>query len=124
MISTQYTNLSIPMNPGLITNNGSFINCRGTGTFQTIQMASASAITYCSGSSQSYNLYQNGFGYVCSIDSAVGTSFTASTYSGTVTQNTLNCPPTANGYPGCSIVFASSNSIASCQLTLRITILV
>jgi hypothetical protein len=61
---------------------------------------------------------------VLNIVSNIGSTITTSTTAGTVTENTGTCPPTANNYPGSIINFNSSVNIASCTLTMVITIII
>jgi hypothetical protein len=124
LTTASQTNLTIPMNYGQITTNGSLIFASGNGMYQPISMTSSNQITYCAGYSQQYSLNQTGFGYVLNIVSNIGSTITTSTTAGTVTENTGTCPPTSNDYPGSTINFNSSVAITSCALTMIINIIV
>jgi hypothetical protein len=124
LTTTSQTGLTFPMNFGAVGNNGSLIFASGNGMYQPISVTTQNLVTYCAGFQQDFTASRNGFGYCCNISSMIPYTITSTTTAGTVTENNGTCPPSANGYPGCYLNFFSSTAIASCALTMQVTIIV
>ena len=96
-----------PFNVGEITANGSFILMTGTGISQVYTATSSTMITYCAGFSQAYTISASATASILTLISSTGATAAAPFFiSQQLSENTSNCPPTANGLSGYVVIQA------------------